>query len=126
MDTLSTLEDQINDVTLNAERREFELWKEKEELKLQSFAASKRCVYIYIMDKIKCLDMFTLREQLKEKEDRLRHEFEQHDTIQQQKRVELYEANFNAELEDYKRRRENEVSSLYSRKLWPDRYIWRI
>ncbi|KAI8884548.1 hypothetical protein K501DRAFT_332605 [Backusella circina FSU 941] len=96
MDTLSTLEDQINNVTLDAERREFELWKEQEEVKLQSFAASKR-------------------EQLKQKEDRLRQAFEENDAIQQQKRVELYEANFNAELEDYKRRRENEVSSLYSR-----------
>jgi hypothetical protein len=56
MDTLSTLEDQINNVTLNAERKEFELWKEKEELKLQSFAASKRWrIYLYYQTKIQML-----------------------------------------------------------------------
>jgi hypothetical protein len=82
-------------------------------------------VSIYIIkQRFKCLDEFYIREQLKEKEDRLRHEFEQHDAIQQQKRVELYEANFNAELEDYKRRRENEVSSLYSRKFVAPRQIY--
>jgi hypothetical protein len=53
---------------------------------------------------------------LKEKEDKLKQQYEEYDSIQQKKRLELYEANFNAELEDYKRRRETEVSSLYSRK----------
>lgn len=51
---------------------------------------------------------------LKEREASFREKYEEHERTQRKKRVELYEANFNAELEDYRRRRENEVSSLYS------------
>ena len=56
------------------------------------------------------------RQLLREKEIKLKQQYEEYDSIQQKKRVELYEANFNAELDDYRRRRETEVSSLYSRK----------
>lgn len=50
------------------------------------------------------------------REESLRRAFEEHSRMQKQKRVELYEASFTAELEEYRRRRETEVSSLYTGK----------
>lgn len=43
----------------------------------------------------------------------LKQRYEEYEKIQQKKRLELYEATFNAELEEYKRKRETEISSLY-------------
>lgn len=97
MNVLANLEQQIDEISVDYERQQFELWKETQELELME-------------------EMKLKRQLLREKETRLKLQFEEYDTIQKQKKVELYEANFNAELEDYKRRRETEVSSLYSRK----------
>lgn len=97
MNVLANLEQQIDEISVDYERQQFELWKETQELELTE-------------------EMKLKRQLLREKETRLKLQFEEYDTIQKQKKVELYEANFNAELEDYKRRRETEVSSLYSRK----------
>ncbi|CAO3653162.1 unnamed protein product [Mucor fragilis] len=96
MHVLEKLEEQIDQVSVDYEKRQFELWKEEQEKGL--------------MD-----EMSNRRQLLREKETRLKQQYEEYDNIQQKKRVELYEANFNAELEDYRRRRETEVSSLYSR-----------
>ncbi|GAA5797225.1 hypothetical protein HPULCUR_002605 [Helicostylum pulchrum] len=95
MKVLCNLEQQIDDISVDHEKREFELWKETKELELMEEMKIKRGL-------------------LREKESRLKQQYEEYDTIQKQKKVELYEANFNAELEEYKRKRENEVSSLYS------------
>ncbi|KAI8094651.1 hypothetical protein BDF21DRAFT_98685 [Thamnidium elegans] len=95
MKVLCNLEQQIDDISVDHEKREFELWKETKELELMEEMKIKRGL-------------------LREKESRLKEQYEEYDTIQKQKKVELYEANFNAELEEYKRKRENEVSSLYS------------
>lgn len=95
MNILSSLEQKINEISVDYEQREFEAWKEAQELEFMQEIQLKRQL-------------------LKEKETKLRQQFEEYDTIQKQKKVELYEANFNAELEDYKRRRETQVSSLYS------------
>ncbi|KAG1239442.1 hypothetical protein G6F68_018633 [Rhizopus microsporus] len=43
----------------------------------------------------------------------LKQRYEEYENIQRKKRLELYEATFNAELEEYKRKRQNEISSLY-------------
>lgn len=97
MKILCNLEQQIDEISVDYERKEFELWKESQELELIE-------------------EMKLKRELLREKEAKLKQQYEEYDAIQKQKRVELYEANFNAELEEYKRKRENEVASLYSRK----------
>ncbi|KAI9481649.1 MAG: hypothetical protein EXX96DRAFT_567540 [Benjaminiella poitrasii] len=92
---LSTLENEIDKVSVDYEKREFEVWKENEEKELMVEIDKKRRL-------------------LQERENELRQKYEEHDSMQKKKRLELYEANFNAELEDYRRRRETEVSSLYS------------
>lgn len=92
---LVNLEQQIDEISVDHEKREFELWKESQELELMQ-------------------EMKLKRQLLREKENRLKQQYEEYDSLQKQKRVELYEANFNAELEEYKRKRENEVSALYS------------
>ncbi|KAI9347493.1 hypothetical protein BD770DRAFT_168312 [Pilaira anomala] len=92
---LVNLEQQIDEISVDHEKREFELWKESQELELMQ-------------------EMKLKKQLLREKENRLKQQYEEYDNLQKQKRVELYEANFNAELEEYKRKRENEVSALYS------------
>ncbi|KAG1450151.1 hypothetical protein G6F46_012239 [Rhizopus delemar] len=94
IDTLTTLEQQIDQVNLENEQREFELWKQNEENELINEIAIKKQL-------------------LKEKEMGLKQRYEEYEKIQQKKRLELYEATFNAELEEYKRKRETEISSLY-------------
>jgi hypothetical protein len=42
--------------------------------------------------------------------------YEEHMERQSKERLELYDVNFKSELEDYRRRRETEVSSLYNSK----------
>lgn len=91
------MEHEIDSVSVNHERRELELWKKEQDRKLKD-------------------EMQVKKKALSEKETKLKQQYEEYDSIQKKKRVELYEANFNAELEDYKRRRETEVSSLYSRR----------
>ncbi|CEP16530.1 hypothetical protein [Parasitella parasitica] len=102
MNVLEKLGEQIDQVSINYEKDQFESWKQEREKEL--------------MDEIS-----NRRQLLREKEAKLKQKYEEYDSIQQQKRVELYEANFNAELEDYRRRRENEVSSLYSYQNCTDR-----
>ncbi|OAC99344.1 hypothetical protein MUCCIDRAFT_157187 [Mucor lusitanicus CBS 277.49] len=95
MHVLEKLEEQIDQVSVDYEKQQFELWKQEQEKALID-------------------EMSNRRQLLREKEAKLKQQYEEYDSIQQKKRVELYEANFNAELEDYRRRRETEVSSLYS------------
>ncbi|KAL9558041.1 hypothetical protein PS6_001511 [Mucor atramentarius] len=95
MNVLEKLEEQIDQVSVDYEKQQFELWKKEQERALMDEIANRRQL-------------------LREKETKLKQQYEEYDSIQQKKRVELYEANFNAELEDYRRRRETEVSSLYS------------
>lgn len=96
---MTSLEHEIDSVSVDHERRELELWKREQDQILNDEIQLKKNA-------------------LSEKENKLKQQYEEYDSIQKKKRVELYEANFNAELEDYKRRRETEVSSLYSRKLY--------
>ncbi|KAG2192930.1 hypothetical protein INT46_003140 [Mucor plumbeus] len=95
MNALEKLEEQIDQVSVDYEKSQFELWKDEQEKELMNEIANRRQL-------------------LREKELKLKQQYEEYDSIQQKKRVELYEANFNAELDDYRRRRETEVSSLYS------------
>ncbi|KAL9557045.1 hypothetical protein MBANPS3_001571 [Mucor bainieri] len=95
MHVLAKLEEQIDQVSVDYEKQQFELWKQEQERALMDEMANRRHL-------------------LREKEAKLKQQYEEYDSLQQKKRVELYEANFNAELEDYRRRRETEVSSLYS------------
>ncbi|KAI7891088.1 uncharacterized protein EV154DRAFT_232176 [Mucor mucedo] len=92
---LLKLEQQIDDISLDYERQEFQAWKEAQDRALEG-------------------EMQQKRQLLQQKESQLKREFEEYDRIQKQTKLELYEANFNAELEDYKRRRETQVSSLYA------------
>lgn len=98
MQVLLTLEHQIDEKSVDYERQQFESWKETQELELAQ-------------------EMQQKRQLMREKETQLKQQFEEYDSIQKQKKVEFYEATFNAELEDYKRRRETQVSSLYAGKL---------
>ncbi|KAI8371141.1 hypothetical protein BD560DRAFT_396228 [Blakeslea trispora] len=102
--SLSQIEAKIDVISKDYEQHEFELWKQEQERELMAEMALKR-------------------EALKQKETALREQYEQYDSMQQKKRLELYEANFNAELEDYKRRRETEVSSLYSNRSNPSSHL---
>ncbi|KAI7898709.1 uncharacterized protein BX663DRAFT_523824 [Cokeromyces recurvatus] len=95
MDILSKLEDEIDRASIDYEKQQFEIWKETEEKEFMKEISKKRRL-------------------LQERENMLRQRYEEYDELQKKKRLELYEANFNAELEDYRRRRETEVSSLYS------------
>ncbi|KAI9261637.1 hypothetical protein BDA99DRAFT_81191 [Phascolomyces articulosus] len=92
---LATLEDRIEEATVEHTRGEFEAWKRQEQIRMKEELAEKRAA-------------------LSRREAFLKEAYQQHDDTQTKKRVELYEATFNAELEEYRRRRENEVSSLYS------------
>ncbi|KAL1931011.1 hypothetical protein VTP01DRAFT_10148 [Rhizomucor pusillus] len=92
---LEILEDRVNAATLGSERIEFEEWKQEQEANLEQEMKEKRL-------------------ELKRREAALKAAFEEHNRTQTQKRVELYEAAFNAELEEYRRKRETQVSSLYS------------
>ncbi|KAI8141664.1 hypothetical protein BJV82DRAFT_172205 [Fennellomyces sp. T-0311] len=93
---LGTLEDRIEEATAGHTRGEFEAWKRQEQIRVKEELAAKRAA-------------------LSRREAELKDAYREHDDAQTRKRVELYEATFNAELEDYRRRRETEVSSLYSR-----------
>ncbi|KAI8983536.1 hypothetical protein BDB01DRAFT_791186, partial [Pilobolus umbonatus] len=92
---MMTLEDEINAATMDYEQKQFESWKQEQERELMKHIEMKR-------------------NKIKEKERILKARYEEYDKIQQQKKVELYEATFNAELEEYRRRRMTEVSSLYT------------
>jgi hypothetical protein len=115
MQVLSKIEARIDSVSVNYEQEQFELWKKEQEKEFMEEVAFKRYM-VNIVSMLFHTDVLYVRQALKEKENKLKQQFEEYDSIQQKKRLELYEANFNAELEDYKRRRETEVSSLYSRK----------
>ncbi|CDH58881.1 hypothetical protein RO3G_06309 [Lichtheimia corymbifera JMRC:FSU:9682] len=92
---LMGLEDQINEATSEQSRLEFEEWKKEQRGKLNE----------EIADKTAQLEMY---------EASLRQAYEEHNQVQTQKRAELLDATFNAEMEQYRRLRETQVSSLYS------------
>ncbi|KAJ8662941.1 hypothetical protein O0I10_001117 [Lichtheimia ornata] len=92
---LMGLEDQINEATSEQSRQEFEEWKEEQRGKLNGEIAGKTAK----------LEMY---------EASLRQAYEEHNQVQTQKRAELLDATFNAEMEQYRRLRETQVSSLYS------------
>lgn len=92
---LMGLEDQINEATSEQSRQEFEAWKQEQRDKLNQDIASKTT-------------------QLEIYEASLRQAYEEHNQVQTQKRAELLDATFNAEMEQYRRLRETQVSSLYS------------
>ncbi|CEG68769.1 hypothetical protein RMATCC62417_04963 [Rhizopus microsporus] len=96
INTLAALEQQIDQANREHQIKEFEQWKENEEKELMNEIAARRTLLV-------------------EKENKLKKEYEEYESIQKKKKLELYEATFNAELEDYKRRRETEISSLYSK-----------
>lgn len=95
LNSLKAIEQQIDKMNTIQEEKEFEAWKQKEEEDLMEEISLKR-------------------QQVKEKEINLKQKYEECETTQQKKRLELYEATFNAELEEYKRKRDTEISSLYS------------
>ena len=105
MKLLHEIDAQVDAISVEYEQQEFELWKQQQEKEFMAEIALKR-------------------QALKQKENKLREQYEEYDSMQQKKRLELYEANFNAELEDYKRRRETEVSSLYSSKFLLSLFIF--
>ncbi|KAI8381075.1 uncharacterized protein BYT42DRAFT_612893 [Radiomyces spectabilis] len=92
---LSALASDIRTASVNHERQQFEEWKQQLEVE----HAQK------MEEKYKTLRV---------EEARLKEAYEEHNRLQTQKRLELYDATFQAELEDYRRRREFETSSLYS------------
>ncbi|ORZ12685.1 hypothetical protein BCR42DRAFT_419767 [Absidia repens] len=92
---LLTLEDRIDKACLEYEQREFEVWKQQEKDKMEVEIAEKR-------------------QELEARQKHLDQVYEEHNEQQAKKRLELYDVNFQSELEDYRRRRETEVSSLYS------------
>ncbi|CAO3596609.1 unnamed protein product [Absidia cylindrospora] len=93
---LLALEDRIDKTCLEYEQREFDLWKQQEKDKLEVEMAEKR-------------------QELEARRKHLDQVYEEHNEQQAKKRLELYDVNFQSELEDYRRRRETEVSSLYSK-----------
>lgn len=56
------------------------------------------------------------RQGLAAKQAQLNQIYEEHIERQAKEKLELYDVNFKSELEDYRRRRETEVSSLYNSK----------
>ncbi|ORZ03977.1 hypothetical protein BCR43DRAFT_484297 [Syncephalastrum racemosum] len=93
--SLSTLEDRIDQVSTDYERHVFEEWKQLERTRSQKVMAEKS-------------------EALANHEAQLKQKYEEHDRVQAEQRVGLYEATFNAELEEYRRKRENQVDALYA------------
>ncbi|KAG0166136.1 hypothetical protein DFQ30_007543 [Apophysomyces sp. BC1015] len=85
----------MEETSIDIERREFEDWKRQEEEALSREIREKNNM-------------------IREREAALKQTYEEHNKQQTKKRVELYDVTFQAELEDYRRRRETEVSSLYS------------
>ncbi|KAI9305879.1 hypothetical protein BJ944DRAFT_239252 [Cunninghamella echinulata] len=96
-DKLNALDDLIDKTYLEYEEKKFEEWKQQEEIIFKEEKMEKERV-------------------LKAHEEQLKQKYQEHNDIQTKKRLELYDATFQADLEDYKRRRETEVSSLYSNK----------
>ncbi|CAO3612319.1 unnamed protein product [Cunninghamella echinulata] len=96
-DKLSALDDLIDKTYLEYEEEKFEEWKQQEEI-------------IFMEEKME------KERALKAHEEQLKQKYQEHNDFQTKKRLELYDATFQADLEDYKRRRETEVSSLYSNK----------
>ncbi|KAI8977099.1 hypothetical protein BDF20DRAFT_872913 [Mycotypha africana] len=95
MNVLPELEKQIDEVSITHNQREFEIWKQNQEQQLQAEIQAKHQI-------------------IHEKEVVLQQKYEEFDKLQRQKKLEVYEATFNAQLEDFRRRKESEVSSIYS------------
>ncbi|KAI8085040.1 uncharacterized protein BX664DRAFT_338393 [Halteromyces radiatus] len=93
---LLALEHRIDHACLEFEQHNFEKWKQEQEACLQTELEMKR-------------------QRLKSREAELNQLYEEHNEQQAKKRLELYDINFQSELEDYRRRRETEVSSLYNK-----------
>ncbi|SAM09705.1 hypothetical protein [Absidia glauca] len=92
---LVALEDRIDQVCVEYDQREMEEWKQLQEANLQKEMAEKR-------------------QGLAARQAQLDQIYEEHMERQAKERLELYDVNFKSELEDYRRRRETEVSSLYN------------
>ncbi|KAJ2956649.1 hypothetical protein NQZ79_g7545 [Umbelopsis isabellina] len=80
--------------TAEYEEDEFKAWKREQSAKLEQYKSAKRATYT-------------------QKEQQLQGKYDIHVKDLTSKRRELYEANFQAEIDDYRQRRENQVSSLY-------------
>ncbi|KAI8059294.1 hypothetical protein BC940DRAFT_313951 [Gongronella butleri] len=91
---LAALDQQIERVTMEEEKHQLDLWKQRQE---QQFAA----------------EMEQRRMDLAAMERQLEQSHKDQEAQQAQKRLELYNVTFEAEMEDYRRRRETQVSSLY-------------
>ncbi|KAI8338879.1 hypothetical protein BC941DRAFT_421455 [Chlamydoabsidia padenii] len=92
---LMALEDRIDQVCVDYEQRELEEWKQSQEANMQKDLAGKR-------------------QGLEARQEQLDQIYEEHIQQQAKEKLELYDINFKSELENYKRRREAEVSSLYN------------
>jgi len=92
---LIQLDRDIDEYCKDHEQEEFEAWKREQDRCLQQYKLDKKESYIA-------------------RERQLQQKYDTHVKDLTSKRIELYEANFQAEISDYRHRRENEVSSLYT------------
>ncbi|CAO3672468.1 unnamed protein product [Umbelopsis ramanniana] len=99
---LVQLDRDIDDYCKDYEQVEFEAWKRTQDQNLQQYMLDKK-------------DDFLV------KEHDLQQKYDIHVKDLTAKRIELYEANFKAEIDDYRHRRENQVSSLYQERPRIDR-----
>ncbi|KAG2177720.1 hypothetical protein INT44_008234 [Umbelopsis vinacea] len=91
---LVQLDRDIDDYCKDYEQMEFEAWKRTQDHNLQQYMLDKK-------------DDFLVKEHT------LQQKYDIHVKDLTAKRIELYEANFKAEIDDYRHRRENQVNSLY-------------
>ncbi|KAG2173357.1 hypothetical protein INT43_004731 [Umbelopsis isabellina] len=91
---LIQLDREIDEYCKEYEENEFKAWKREQSAKLEQYKSARRATYT-------------------EKEQQLQEKYDIHVKDLTSKRRELYEANFQAEIDDYRQRRENQVSSLY-------------
>ncbi|ORX44917.1 hypothetical protein DM01DRAFT_307172 [Hesseltinella vesiculosa] len=91
---LQALEQRIDQVALDDERRQFDEWKADQEQRWAMEVEQKRQAF-------------------KTKKEQMEQSYKDQEAEQTKKRVELYDVTFQAEMEDYRRRRETHVSSLY-------------
>ncbi|KAH8552703.1 hypothetical protein BGW37DRAFT_293660 [Umbelopsis sp. PMI_123] len=104
---LVQLDRDIDDYCKDYEQDEFEVWKGEQDHNFQQ----------YILDK---------KHEFVAKEQTLQQKYDTHVKDLTAKRIELYEANFKAEIDQYRHRRENEVSSLYQDRPTMDRITQKL
>ncbi|CAM0139904.1 hypothetical protein VKS41_007249 [Umbelopsis sp. WA50703] len=91
---LIQLDREIDEYCKEHEEDEFEAWKREQGAKLEQYKTARRAAYT-------------------QKEQQLKERYDVHVKDLTSKRRDLYEANFQAEIDEYRHRRENQVSSLY-------------